>query len=112
MRNPRAKALLLILPLTLTSCASLTSILGLGIQTPPAKASEQDGARAVACSEFSAISINKGKPGLTVGDVQEQAARTDDPIGHVRNYVGDTSQTIAEVTIHNAIFDRICKPPK
>lgn len=89
--------------LTLTACEHLTLTRASSIQT------EQGDARPVACIIFEVIHYSVGKPGVTVADVKAQLAR-DNPVGRVRNFTGDTGQTIAQIKAHNAAFHALCDP--
>lgn len=58
---------------------------------------------------FGVIHYSAGKPNVTVADVKAQLAR-DNPLGRVRNFVGDTNQTIAQVKEYNSAWHALCDP--
>lgn len=98
-----ALVLAMLSTLTLTACEHLTQMRASSIQT------QAGDARPVACVVFEVIHYSVGKPNLTVADVKAQAAR-DNPLGRVRNYVGDTKQTIEQAKAHNAAWHSLCDP--
>ena len=61
-----------------------------------------------ACISLKPISPNRGKPGgPTLADI-EAALDRDNPIGRVRNLVGDTGPTLRQVDEHNAALGALC----
>lgn len=88
----------------LAACASRLPTIDPGIPTTLPSVN----GKPVACSEFEIIHASTGKPGgATVQDVQD-ALQKPDPIGHVRNVVGDTTKTLAQVREHNAGYRALC----
>lgn len=101
-----APTLALLLPL-LASCvpgALPTLTLDPGTRTLPAKP--------LVCAEVSIVRYSTGKPGLTAADVADALKLPwDVALPHVRNLVGDTTPTIAQVQDDNCTLDRLCGRP-
>lgn len=97
----RALVCVMILPFILTGCETLTRIRAPSITTA------QGDARPVACDEFQVIHFSTGKPGVTADNIAAELKR-ENPVGHVRNVVGDTSQTIAQIKESNAAYHALC----
>lgn len=104
-----AIALLLIL----TACANPSLTIGPGTLTGPIKAKPVTvNGKPPACSEFSLIRPNRGKPGgASILDVQGALVQ-EDGLGRARNYLGDTSGTLAQVDEHNAAWHALCDDPQ
>lgn len=104
-RNLRAMLFpLLILPI-LAGCATSP------IPTPSSTIPTQSGkaiARPLSCNEFKVVHFNGGKPDVTAKDVADALAQADNPIGHVRNVVGDNAATIVANQENNAAWHKLC----
>lgn len=88
----------------LASCQTLQTL------TPRSSIPTNSTNRPAACIEFKRIEYRQGKPGgATVADIEAQLKR-DNPIARVRNFVGDTMPTRAQVIEHNAVWDCLCAP--
>lgn len=91
---------LLALPMMMAGCASPTQGTNLGTLTVSGKPA--------ACLSLVQVQPNRGKPGgPTVEDV-EALLDKDNPIGRVRNMVGDTAPTIAKNDKNNAALKALC----
>ena len=66
--------------------------------------------RPAVCTEMDRITYSTGKPGVTAADVEAALALPpqSNPLGHVRNLLGDTTPTIAQIQDGNAVLDRLC----
>ncbi len=58
---------------------------------------------------MSHISPNRGKPGGATAEDIDAALDRDNPIGRVRNLVGDNASTITAVDKNNAALAVLCK---
>lgn len=56
----------------------------------------------LACTDFAPMSFSTGRPGVTVKEIQDDLARTDDPLGWGRADLGDTMTTRAEIDAYKA----------
>lgn len=61
-----------------------------------------------ACLALEHIAPNRGKPGGPTTEDIAAALDRDNPIGRVRNLVGDTSPTLKQIDKHNAALDSLC----
>lgn len=64
--------------------------------------------RPLGCNEFKVVHFNPGKKDVTEKDIADALAQTDNPIGHVRNVVGDNSATIVASQENNAAWHTLC----
>lgn len=107
-RSPRRLRLVLasamLLPLILSGCETLRTL-----TRAPSIQTAQGDERPIACVTFQVIHFSTGKPGVTVDDVKAQLTR-DNPVSRVRNFVGDTTQTIAQIKEQNAVWHALCDP--
>lgn len=88
---------------TLTACASLTGTKENGIPT------SLDEERGRVCLMFKTITVNRGKPGgATVEDMASMLDR-DSPVKRMRNLIGDTDKTLAQIEEHNAAVRCYCE---
>jgi hypothetical protein len=75
-----------------------------GIQTSKVKTV----IKPLSCSEFDPVTYSNGKPGATVGDVQEALKSPDNPLGKARNILGDTNVTKGQIDVYMAERARLC----
>lgn len=97
--RPLTLVVALALVTTLQGCETLSAPTTVpGTQTRPAE-----------CSEFAVIRPSRGKPGgATVDEIEAQLRQPDDPLGHARNYLGDTASTIEQIDENNAAWHGLC----
>lgn len=96
---PLKPAALLALLTMLAGCASTTQEIAPGTPTRSSNA---------ACLSIEPISPNRGKPGGATTEDVATALDRDNPIGRVRNLVGDTDSTLRSVDKNNAALKALC----
>jgi hypothetical protein len=106
--RPRVIASMLLSTLILAGCGT-GPIPTPAPTTPGMSAKDKTPAtRPLACNEFKIVHFNPGKKDVTEKDIADALATKPDPIGHVRNVVGDNSETIVAVQEGNAAWHSLC----
>lgn len=104
MSSKRQMPLVLTSLLILSGCTTLSQMTGLGTQTT----SGEKAIKTAICNSFHLINANRGKPdGVTRQDIENEVQK-DNPVPHVKNLVGDTSQTLLQIDQHNAAWHAVC----
>lgn len=99
-KRPLTQLALLALLTTLGACATHTLETGPGTLTASA--------RPAACIALQAISPSRGKPGGPSTEELGAALDKDHPVERVRNLVGDTAPTLAQIDRYNAALVSLC----
>lgn len=91
---------LLIVGMTTAGCATHTQ--EIATSTPMVSG------KAAVCLSLEPIRPSRGKPGGPTTEDISAALDRDNPIGRVRNLVGDTSSTLTQVDRNNAALASLC----
>ena len=104
MQKKLSTLLVMLAPaMMLAACATNTPGISLGTPTVSGKPA--------VCLSLQPISPNRGKPsGVSLEDI-EAVLNRDNPVSRVRNLVGDTTMTLAQVDRANAAITALCGEP-